>query len=113
MISNVETYGKNFDNDIDVTKRFGSNGAFLKLSFENELNVRESDDFLNSETNVFGDNPENIIKDQYTYAKNKVNNFNPRLTYRLLLIGKKFYVELQYDYEKTNRKIRKAHLIKI
>lgn len=108
LASNVETFGKNFNNDIDITKRFGSNGAFLRFSIENELNVRESDDYINSETNIFGDNSEDIIRDQYTDGENKVNSFNSRVTYRLPLIGKEFFLELQYDYDRNKQDDRKS-----
>ncbi|MDO5968400.1 outer membrane beta-barrel protein [Flavivirga aquimarina] len=108
LTSNVETIGKNFGNDIDITKRFGSNGAFLRFSIENEINVSESDDFLNSETNIFGDNPEDIIREQYTDGENKVVNFNSDITYRLPLIGKEFFLEFKYDYRRNKQEDRKS-----
>lgn len=106
--SNVENTGKNFNNEIDITKRFGNNGAFLRLSMENEINIRESDDFLNSETNIFGDNPRDILRDQYTDGENKVNNFNSRLTYRLPLKEKEFFLEFQLDYSKNKQEDKKS-----
>ena len=108
LASNVETFGKNFNNDIDITKRFGSNGAFLRFSLENQINVRDSDDYLNSETNIFGDNPDDIIRDQYTDGENKSNRFNTRITYRLPLVGKEFFLELQYDYDNNKQEDRKS-----
>lgn len=108
LASSVETFGKNFNNDIDITKRFGSNGAFLRFSIENGINIRESDDYLNSETNILGDNPEDIIRDQYTDGENKINSFNSRVTYRLPLIGKEFFLELQYDYDRNKQEDRKS-----
>ncbi|PQV51290.1 outer membrane receptor protein involved in Fe transport [Jejuia pallidilutea] len=108
LTSNVETFGKNFSNEIDVTKRFGSNGAFLRLSLDNEINVRERDDFLNSETNIFGENPEDVLRNQYTDGENKVDNLSSRLTYRLPLIGKEFFVEFQYRYDFNKQEDKKS-----
>lgn len=108
LSTNVETFGKNFSNEIDVTKRFGSNGAFLRLSLDNQINVRERDDFLNSETNIFGDNPEDILRNQYTDGENNVNNLSTRLTYRLPLIGKEFFVEFQYRYDLDKQEDKKS-----
>lgn len=106
--SKVETFGKYFSNEIDVTKRFGSNGAFLRFSLDNEIDVRERDDFLNSETNIFGDNPETILRDQYTDGENSTNNLSSRLTYRLPLIGKEFFIEFQYRYDFDKQKDKQS-----
>lgn len=108
LTSNVETFGKNFSNEIDVTKRFGSNGAFLRFSIDNEINARDSDDFFNSETNIYGDNPEDIIRNQYTEGENNVNNLSSQITYRLPLIGKEFFLEFQYQYALDKQEDRKS-----
>ncbi|GAA3648981.1 outer membrane beta-barrel protein [Flavivirga jejuensis] len=106
--SNVETFGKNFSNDIDITKRFGSNGAFLRFSIENEINVREGDDFLESLTEILEDDTENIERNQYTDSENKVNNFSSDVTYRLPLIGKEFFLKFKYDYNRNKQEDRKS-----
>ncbi|MEP5339849.1 MAG: outer membrane beta-barrel protein [Algibacter sp.] len=106
--SNVENIGKNFSNDIDITKKFGARGAFIKFSIDNEIRTRELDDYLKSETNILGDAPEDIIRDQYTDGDNKVNRLNSRITYRLPLIGKEFFVEFKYSYNRNKQEDRKS-----
>ncbi|WP_372753536.1 outer membrane beta-barrel protein [Mariniflexile sp.] len=106
--SSVETLGKNFNNDIDITKRFGSKGAFLRFSIENTINVRESDDYLESLTEILEDDTEDIERNQYTDGENKVNNFNTEVTYRLPLAANKFFLEFKYGYSLDNQKDRKS-----
>ncbi|MFB9056168.1 outer membrane beta-barrel protein [Mariniflexile ostreae] len=101
--SNVETIAKSIDNDINVTKRFGSRGAFLKFRIRNSFNTRERHDFLNSETHVYGDNPETISRNQQTEEQKEVSNFNSNLVYRLPLVGNVFFVDLKYDYNRNKQ----------
>lgn len=106
--SNVETIGKNFNNDIDITKRFGSKGAFLKFSVENELSRNETDDFLNSETTIFGDNANFEKREQFTDGEKKVTNVESDVTYRMPLIANKFFLDFRYRYRRNKQEDRKS-----
>ncbi|MEC3906733.1 outer membrane beta-barrel protein [Tamlana sp. 2201CG12-4] len=96
----VETFGNNFSNDLDITKRFGSKGAYLRLSVENEISTREREDFLYSETNIYGDNPNDIIRDQFTEGDNNSNNFDTELSYNLPLTNG-LSVDFSYNYRRN------------
>jgi Outer membrane protein beta-barrel family/CarboxypepD_reg-like domain len=106
--SNVENIAKNFNNEIDVTKKFGANGAFLKFSLDNQINMTELDDFLNSETNVFGSNPSDIIRDQYTDGASKNDRIVSSINYRLPLIGKEFFAQFGYGYSRNKQEDRRS-----
>ena len=99
----VETTGKDFSNELDITKRFGSNGAFLRLSLDNDYNSTETDDFLMSEANIFGDNPEDIIRDQFTDGDRTTKGFATSLNYRLPLRGKEWYMDIRYSYNNNKQ----------
>ncbi|PKQ46929.1 outer membrane beta-barrel protein [Confluentibacter flavum] len=101
--SNVENIGKNFSNDLDITKRFGTNGSFLRFSIDNQINTTESDDFLNSETTFFQDSSRDVLREQYTDGDSKSNQFSSSLTYRVPLIGKEFFAEFQYNYSNNKQ----------
>ncbi len=96
--SNVESYSREFSNEISVTKRFGSKGAFVRVRLDTEINQQESDDFLNSIAEVFGDNPETIVRDQFTDGENNSYGISTKLTYRLPIISKKFFLDFEYEY---------------
>ncbi|WP_225035434.1 outer membrane beta-barrel protein [Winogradskyella sp. SM1960] len=106
--SNVERYVKRFSNEISVTKKFGSRGAFIKAELETRINQQESDDFLNSNTEVFGSNPENIDRNQFTEGENNSYGISTKLSYRLPIITKKFFLNLDYEYAKDKDNNRKS-----
>lgn len=105
----VENTGKNFRNNINMTKRFGDRGAFVRVSLTNEINTRDSEDFLTSLTNVYGEdvtNPGNddfvlidqTTRDQITNGAGDVNNFRSSVNYRLPLIAKELFLDFDYEY---------------
>src|SRR5690606_28350048 len=106
--SYVENIGKNFSNQLDITKRFGTNGSFLKFSVNNQFNSTESDDFLNSETTFFQDSSRDVLRDQYTEGDNANTQFRSAVTYRVPLIGNEFFAEFQYAYSNNKQEDRKS-----
>jgi hypothetical protein len=108
VASFVETIGTNFSNEIDVTKKFGSNGAFVRLSVDNEFDTTTTDDSVNSETNVYGDTPEAILRDQFTDAERKLNSFNTSITYRLPLKAKELFLDFKFDYRSDKQDNRRS-----
>ena len=99
----VETKGKDFSNELDITKTFGNNGAFLRLSLDNDYNNTETDDFLMSEANIFGDNPEDIIRDQFTDGDRTTKRFATSLNYRLPIRGKEWYMDIRYSFNNNKQ----------
>ncbi len=104
----VDTEAKQFSNNLSLTKRFGSDGAFLRFSLENSLRKDESDDFLNSDTEVFGTNPATIIRDQFTDGENKSSGINTGLTYSYPIIPKKLFVNFEYEYSRNKDENRES-----
>lgn len=99
----VENMGKNFNNEIEVTKRFGVKGAFFRFRLKNEINSTEAEDFLNSETNIFGDEPSDIIRNQFTDSERNNNKYSTDFTYRLPLVAKKWFLDFKYNFENEKR----------
>lgn len=102
--SNVESFANTFSNQISATKRFGKNGAFLKAELETSVNQQESDDFLNSDTEVFGANPEIIDRNQFTDGEKNSYGVSTELSYRLPIISKKFFLNFEYEYARDKDK---------
>ncbi|HNQ27009.1 MAG TPA: TonB-dependent receptor [Aquaticitalea sp.] len=106
--SYVETFSKNFANELDLTKRFGSRGAFVKLAINTEVNLSDTDDFLNSETTIFGDDPSDLVRDQYADGKQSLESFGATLTYRLPLVQNKLSLDFMYGINSENRESIKS-----
>ncbi|QCE40451.1 outer membrane beta-barrel protein [Psychroserpens sp. NJDZ02] len=99
LTSFVETKVNNFSNEINATKKFGSKGAFLKFGVNNSFNNSESEDFINSNTEVFGSSPESINRNQLTDGDNNSNNLKTDVSYRLPIKEKEFFVNFNYEYQ--------------
>lgn len=95
--------GKNFKGDLTLNKKYGSNGGFVKLSVENELNDTDNDNFSQSETRVFGETPQEILRDQFTDGNQKTNGIEINTNVRVPLIAKKVFIDLEYKFENQNK----------
>lgn len=98
--SNVERIAKAASNTLSVTKRIGEKGSFLRFEMENRIGSEESNDFLTSNTEIFGNNPEIINRNQLTEGDNENNRIKSNVTYRLPLISKKLFLNFEYEYSR-------------
>ncbi len=87
-----------FKNIVDVTKKYGTSGGFAKVSFTNEWNNTGGEDYLYSETQIFGDNPSQEIRDQFSDSEKNLTNYFTQLTYRIPLMSEKLFFDLKYTY---------------
>lgn len=104
----VETFGKNFGNNLNLTKRFGADGAFVRVNMNANVNATNSDDYLDSETNIFGDDPNDIVRRQFTDGERSSNRLNMGVTYRLPLEAKKWFLDFKYGFSTDKRKDRRS-----
>ncbi|MGJ8592246.1 MAG: outer membrane beta-barrel protein [Aquaticitalea sp.] len=104
----VENDGKNFANELEVTKNFGAKGAFVRFIFNNDINSTNSEDFLNSETNIFGADPQDVIRNQKTDSERDNSQFYTEFTYRMPLVAKKWFLDFKYEFETETRENRES-----
>ena len=91
-----------------MTKRFGSDGGFLRFKLENNINETENEDFINSNTEIFGTNSETIDRNQFTDGEKNSNNLSAEVTYRLPLIAKKLFLNFEYEYARDKDENRES-----
>lgn len=97
--SYVENLGKNFSNELQVTKRFGSNGAFVRFEMNTGLRETESEDYLNSEVELYGDEPSELLRNQFADGQTDNRHQSSNVTYRLPLLSKKLFLDFLYSYD--------------
>lgn len=102
--SYLESIAKSFSNDLTVTKNFAKKGAYLRLNVDNSHRNNDTDDFFNSETMVYGDNPTTTLRNQFTDSKNKNDNIRLGLNYRFPIISEKLFLNLEYSYRNEKEK---------
>lgn len=98
-----EGIAKSFSNNLSLTKRFGSRGAFFKVLLNTDFNKNENDDFLESQTNFFNNPQNNLNRDQYTDGQTDFNNILASASYRVPLIAKQLFLDTKYAYKDEKR----------
>jgi len=58
---------------------------------------------LDSETHIYGDTPEDIIRNQFTDSERDNTSFSTDITYRMPLVAKKWFLDFRYDFESEKR----------
>ena len=89
---------RKFENQLDFTKKYGVGGGFFKLNFTNEWTATTGEDYLLSNTQIFGENPSEENRNQFTDSEKDYSNYYTRLTYRIPLLPKKLFLDLKYTY---------------
>ena len=98
--------GRNFENRITATKKYGKDGGFVRVSMNNEINNTETDALLISNTQIFGDDPSTIDRNQNTDGLETRNGLGLNAEWRIPLIAKKLFVNAEYNYDNNRRKDR-------
>ena len=99
-----ETEVRNFGAQLDVTKRFGNKGSFLKFEFETQLDNTEGENFQRSETLIVDPNEPDILRDQFITDDVDFHQFRMNTSYRIPLIAKTFFLDTKLSIlsEKRN-----------
>ncbi|MEM7186319.1 MAG: outer membrane beta-barrel protein [Bacteroidota bacterium] len=95
---------RNFTNQLDITKRFGNAGSFLKFAMTNEFDSDGGVQQLQSNTEIFDDIPETIVRDQRTDRDTELNSFFGELTYRIPLKAKKLFLDARFHHRDDTRR---------
>ncbi|QNM85167.1 outer membrane beta-barrel protein [Polaribacter pectinis] len=99
---------KKIDNEINLTKLFGENGAFLRVELTANARNTETEDLVKSETNVYGANPNQIIRDQFSDGTSSIVKIGSKVTYRFPLLPKLLFFDVGYQYINTNNKRKRS-----
>ncbi|MCH3884128.1 TonB-dependent receptor [Tenacibaculum aquimarinum] len=106
--TNSKSSANNFSNEIDITKKLGNKGSFIKASLSNRIDKTSTDDYNNSTIEVFGTNPSTEIRNQYSDIENNLNGFTTRITYRYPLIKEKLFLDAKYRYQRDERENKES-----
>ena len=98
-----ESNVRNFRNDLDLTKRIGSNGSFVKASLDLTFNSAEGDEFLRSEALLEDPDEEDVLRDQFTDESSSSNRFFISSTYRLPLKPKEVFLDVGVRFDGNTR----------
>jgi hypothetical protein len=101
IASIADSNRERFDNEVNITKKFGSKGAFIRVELTANLTKALTDDFVKSETTIFGSNPNQIIRDQYSDGSSHIKELVSQVTYRFPIISNKLFLDADYTTGNT------------
>ncbi|WP_299108009.1 outer membrane beta-barrel protein [uncultured Tenacibaculum sp.] len=102
--SYTEADAKNFGNEIDITKKLGKKGSFIKVSFSNQIDESNTKELFTSTREIYGSTSSIEIRNQKSSTQEKFNSFRTRLTYRFPIVSKKLFLGAKYSYQDNERK---------
>ncbi|MAZ27575.1 MAG: TonB-dependent receptor [Cytophagaceae bacterium] len=100
--------GRNFKNELNITRRYGNNRGYVRVGVDNEVNNTSSDSYLNSSTQVYGDDPELIERDQYTDGIQGVTSYNINAQWRIPIMSDKLSLNLEYRFGNSRREDKQS-----
>lgn len=100
---NTENARRSFESRATATKKWGNGGAYVRLSIENDISNTENDQFDSSVTNIFGDNPETIVRNQITDGATKNNQYEIKTTVNYPIIADTLFISGSYEYRDNRR----------
>ncbi len=95
-------FQRNFSNRLEVMKKLDSLGKYVRVYFENNNRVNDSESFLNSERNIYGDDPSQQILDQRTTIDNANDSYELGASFRQPL-NKDLYLDFRYSYNNNEQ----------
>jgi len=103
-----EREGRNFESELTVTKKYGSKGGYFRIRTNNDINNVDNEVFTNSTTQIFGDEPNSINRNQLAEGKTSSSAFKFTPSWRFPIIADTLFLYVGYNFEKDNRKDRKS-----
>ncbi|TDN87132.1 carboxypeptidase family protein [Salegentibacter sp. 24] len=99
-----EVHSVNFSNRLNFTRKFGKNGGYYSLGFNNQNNVYSQDNNFFSEREIYNEQGALVstdVQDQFISEENIDNNYGFDINTRFP-ITKELMLDVSYDFEKVN-----------
>lgn len=95
--------GRNFENTFIATKKYGSGGGYFRMFVRNEVNGTENDDFKQSLTQIFGNAPSLIDRNQFINGDQDKNSYRISPSFNFPLIADTLFMNLSYTFQNEKR----------
>tara|TARA_R110002012_G_scaffold56973_1_gene146554 strand:- start:46785 stop:49568 length:2784 start_codon:yes stop_codon:yes gene_type:complete len=100
-------FRRNFSNRVELMKKLDTVGGYIRLYFNNNNAVSNSESFINSQSSIFGDDPSDQELDQETIIDNSNDRYEVGAAYRQPL-SKDLYLDFRYGYENQEQNNERA-----
>ncbi len=99
---------KEFRNTLNLTKKIGDKGAFIKLSLDQSSVSFDNDEFVASELLFFNSTTNDILRNQFTDTNDMTNRLNAGITFRVPIFKKKIFMDVSYNHFSQKEKSDKS-----
>lgn len=99
----TEGNNKQFQNRLDVTKKWGSRGAYARVNLSNQWNEKQEDNYLQSETVFYQGTSDDEWRNQWTESLRKEDAFTTNVLYAWPLKANELFLNMGYSYSLENK----------
>lgn len=102
--NNSKVHSVNFSNRLNFTRKFGENGGYYSVGFNNQNNTRSQDNNFFSEREIYNQEGELVntdIQDQLISEENRDNNYGVDLSTRFP-ITEALMLDVSYNFDKAD-----------
>ena len=100
--------GRNFENNFTATKKYGKGGGYFRLFVRNEINGMENDDFKKSLTQIFGNDPATIERNQFIDGEQQRNSYRITPSFNLPIIADTLFMSFGYTFQTEKREDKRS-----
>ncbi|MCL6218891.1 outer membrane beta-barrel protein [Zunongwangia pacifica] len=94
--------GQTFGGNFNINKKW-NNGSSLSLRVNGNLENNDSESYIVTSAETFGDDDQLIDRNQFTDGKQENNTINSTLRYRLPIVKEKFFLNSEMGYGNDSR----------
>lgn len=98
---NTVNKGKTFSNDLGITRKYGSKGAFVRLNYDNSYQWKDGEGRNNSIVSIYGNSPSITHINQKSNLDNTITIHSTSLTIRQPLQSKTWFLDYGTKYKFT------------
>ncbi|WP_235856418.1 outer membrane beta-barrel protein [Flagellimonas oceanensis] len=102
-LETTDGFRRNFSNRVELMKKLDTVGGYVRLYFNNNNSVNDSESFINSQSSIFGDDPSEQELEQQTIIDNSNDSYEVGAAFRQPL-NKDLYLDFRYSYENNEQK---------
>ncbi len=99
-----ESVNHTFENSFEMVKKLGSSGSYVEFTMDNQIRKNTADELQQSLNTIFGDNPEEINRDQQISQNNSERSLNTNFRYKYPIIADSLFINVSYQYRNDKEK---------
>ncbi|MGB5943730.1 MAG: outer membrane beta-barrel protein [Leeuwenhoekiella sp.] len=107
--SSNNSIGRNLNSRLDLTRRYGKGGGYIRLDLDNSWSENDSYSEDQSETVIYAPGTQGsaidstIVRDQFTDGSQENTGINTRLRWKAPIIANLFFLSTEYSYDQSKR----------